>query len=91
MKDLPGHLVAYKKTKIFTDETVPPALLSTHYTKKSTWAKIVVLSGVLSYIIDYEIPEIIELKPDTFGVIEPQIPHHLEIITEVEFYIEFYS
>ena len=91
MKDLPSHLVAYKKTKIFTDETVPSALLSTHYTKKSIWAKIVVLSGVLSYIIDSENPEVIELNPLKGGVIEPQIAHHLEVSASVEFYIEFYK
>ena len=91
MKELPVNVVLYKKTARFTDENVPPALLSTHYTKKSSWAKIVVLSGSIRYLIEGENKEIIELSPLKYGVIEPQIAHHLELSGGVEFYIEFYK
>ncbi len=91
MKELPVDAVFYKKTDIFTDKTIPSALLSTHYTRKSTWGKIVVMRGSIRYVIDGENSEIIELNPMKYGVIEPQMAHHLELSGSVEFYIEFHK
>lgn len=90
MKILPPNLIAYKKTPIFSGETVPPGLLKTHTTRVGTWGKICVVKGRLLYIIEKDPIEEIELDSEKFGVVEPQVPHHVVPIGDVEFYVEFY-
>jgi tellurite resistance-related uncharacterized protein len=34
---------------------------------------------------------VIVLDDGKFGVVEPQVLHHLRILDEVEFYVEFYK
>ena len=91
MKDLPTNVKAYKKTPLFTSETVPSGLLKTHTTKSGTWGKICVQKGKLHYVIEVEPQEEIELDPDQHGVVEPEVPHHVTPLGEVEFYVEFYK
>ena len=91
MKKLPENVSAYKRTKVFSDETVANALLKTHYTKKGCWGKLAVLKGSLIYHIEGEEAESLKIHETNFGVIEPQVPHHIEISGSVEFYVEFYK
>ncbi len=37
MKKLPPNVTAYKKTPIFTQETIPKGLLHRHTTKEGSW------------------------------------------------------
>lgn len=91
MKTLPPNATAYRKTVIFNQDTVPKALLNRHTTKAESWAKICVSSGQLGYRILTESPEYHVLTPDSPGIVEPQIPHQVELRGPVEFYVEFYS
>jgi len=91
LKDLPSNVKAYKKTPIFTSETVPDGLLKTHRTMKGTWGKICVIEGLLRYTIESSPSESITLSSDHHGVVEPEVPHHVEPIGYVEFFIEFYK
>ena len=91
MKTLPPNVKAYRKTRVFNQDTVPPALLNRHTTKAGSWAKIWVISGQLGYRILTKTPEEYRLTPDFSGIVEPQIPHHVELCGPVEFYVEFYS
>ena len=90
MKTLPLNLIAYHKTPMFTQDTVPNALLNRHTTKEGRWAKIWVTSGQLCYRILADIPEEYTLTPDFPGIVEPQVPHQIEPLGSVAFYVEFY-
>lgn len=89
MKKLPENVSVYKRTPDFNEETVPAGLLKAHTTKEGTWGKICVSKGELLYTIETEPQEIIELTPEKFGVVEPQVPHHVEPLGDVEFHVEF--
>lgn len=91
MKKLPEDVHAYKKTPVFTQESIPVGLQKAHTTKAGTWGKICVSKGKLIYVIEDESGEVIELTPTRFGVVEPEVPHHVELVGEVEFYVEFYK
>lgn len=90
MKTLPPNVIAYRKTPIFTQETVPSALLSRHTTNAGSWAKIWVISGQLLYQILLDSPEEYTLTPDSPGIVEPEVPHQVKPLGLVEFYVEFY-
>ena len=89
MKELPENVSVYKRTPEFNEETVPAGLLKAHTTKEGTWGKICVTKGKLIYTIETEPQETIELTPDKFGVVEPQVPHHVKPLGDVEFHVEF--
>lgn len=91
MKELPSHVSAYKKTSVFTQKTVPAGLLKAHTTKAGTWGKINIISGKLLYVIETEPLESIELSPSKYGVVEPEVPHHVQPLGETEFFVEFYK
>lgn len=91
MRELPQNVSAYKKTKVFTEETIPEGLLKNHQTMPEVWGKIVILKGKLEYVIEAGDGEVVNLDDEKFGVVEPQILHHVKPIGPVEFYVEFYK
>lgn len=88
MKSLPADVTAYKRTPVFTQDTVPAGLLKDHTTKEGTWALIRVEEGRLGYVIEDGEAHI--LSPGRDGVVEPQVPHHIRPEGPVSFFIEFY-
>lgn len=91
MKTLPEHLSEFKRTPDFTEGTVPQGLQRRHTTPTGTWAKIHVLSGKLLYrILEPEIEEL-SLSPSNPGVIEPTVPHEVQTVGDVRFYVAFYK
>ncbi len=90
METLPPDAIAYKKTPIFTQETIPKALLEQHSTKEGSWGKIWIITGQLRYRILTDPPEEQTLTPDSPGIIAPQIPHYVTPIDDVKFFVEFY-
>jgi tellurite methyltransferase len=86
---IPARYVVARRTPEFTQDTVPPALLSAHESKGGAWALIHVLEGKLRYCIETPASESI-LEPGQPGVIQPQVPHHVEPIGLVRFYLEFH-
>ena len=90
MKSLPKDVSSYAKSQTFTEASIPVSLQKSHRTKADNWAKIVVLEGRLLYrILTPEIEEI-ELSPDMSGIVEPEVPHEVEAMGGVRFYLEFY-
>ncbi len=90
MKKLPTGVSAYKRTPVFTADTIPEGLRKAHQTKAGTWGKIVIEQGKLRYrILEPEVEEI-TLCSDTSGVVEPQIAHEVAPLGDVSFYVEFY-
>ncbi len=90
MQSLPEQCAPYKKTPVFTEQTVPAGLLKAHQTKAGTWGKIVVLKGQLAYRILEPEAESHLLEPGQHGVVEPEILHEVEPAGRVQFYVEFY-
>lgn len=91
MKDLPENVQAYKKTKVFDENTVPKGILNDHQTMGGVWGKINVLEGELVYTIQVEPVEQIQLNINKFGVVEPEVLHHVTPVGKVKFYVEFYK
>lgn len=91
MKTLPSTVIAYRKTPVFTQETIPKALLNQHNTKAGCWGKIWVISGQLTYKILTNPPEEHKLTSMSPGIVEPQVPHQVKPLGSVEFYVEFYA
>ncbi|ARN73753.1 DUF1971 domain-containing protein [Oceanicoccus sagamiensis] len=90
MKNLPEHIVPYKKTPTFDQDTVPKGLLKAHQTKAGVWGKIVILEGELEYTINEPETEVIILSPQRYGVVEPTIYHQVKPLGAVKFYVEFH-
>jgi tellurite resistance-related uncharacterized protein len=89
----PGGLRPYRRTDLFTQDTVPAGLLKAHNTKDGTWALITVLEGELIYrVTDPRRPASqTVLTPHTPpGVIEPTVLHAVEPRGPVRFFVEFY-
>lgn len=89
MKNLPDEVSPYRQTPVFTEETVPRGLLKSHSTKAGTWGRIVVLEGRLRYrILEPDVEERV-LDPQNPGIVEPQVPHEVEPLGKLRFYVEF--
>ncbi|MEN2786086.1 DUF1971 domain-containing protein [Sphingomonas qilianensis] len=89
----PGGMQRYKRTPLFSEETVPVGLRRDHATKDGTWGLIEVESGRLLYSITdpRRLPTERVLTPDDPpGVIEPTILHHVTPVGPVSFYVSFW-
>lgn len=91
MQQLPSTAIPYKRTPDFTEQTVPGALLGRHDTAKDVWAVIHIIEGSLLYRILEPSLEEHRLDPTHPGIVEPQIPHQLQINGAVRFYVQFFK
>lgn len=89
MKTLPVTVAPYQRTKTFTQDTVPKGLLADHSTKAGTWGVITVLEGKLKYTIP-STDEIVILDSETWGIVEPEVAHHVTPLGPVSFFVEFH-
>ena len=89
MKSLPPDVAPYRRTPEFSEVTVPGALRRRHTTKAGVWGRICVLHGSLRYRILEPRFEEHTLSPGRPGVVEPEIPHEVEPLGEVRFFVEF--
>lgn len=90
---LPDGLEAYRRTDMFTEASVPRALLRDHNTKDGNWGLIQIAEGRLRYRVTdpRRAPTETILSPETPpGIVEPTIRHHVEPLGPVRFQIEFY-
>ncbi|KUP93407.1 DUF1971 domain-containing protein [Tritonibacter horizontis] len=85
---LPSTVEKYAESPVFTEGTVPAALLREHSTKVGAWGLIVVRDGALTYTRKGCTP--IRLTAGDSAVILPQEPHHVTPGDAVTFQIEFY-
>ena len=89
-REMPDGYEPYRKTPVFTEATVPKALLAEHSTKPGVWARIHVASGELEYRIHAPVDSQEILDAATPGVVLPEIPHEVRPRGSVEFYVEFW-
>jgi tellurite resistance-related uncharacterized protein len=90
MPALPAGASQYRETALFDQNSMPAGLRSRHTLKLGTWARVVVLEGRLLYVIEREPIASFLLHPELPGVIEPEVPHHVEPRGAVRFKVEFY-
>jgi tellurite resistance-related uncharacterized protein len=90
MKELPGDVVAYRRSPEFDERTLPAALQRQHTTKAGAWALINVLEGKLLYRI-LDPPFETMLEPGKPGVVQPQQLHEVQLVGPVRVYVEFYA
>ncbi len=87
--ELPGHFIPYKKTPVFTHDTVPAGLLKDHSTGPGTWARIHVMEGQLRYFVPiWDLDTV--LSPDQPGIVVPEVLHSVAPLGQVRFYVEFH-
>jgi tellurite methyltransferase len=89
-RELPAGWVAYRRTPIFDETSVPRALLSRHGTKAGVWARIHVLEGRLRYRLHEPFEEEQLLEPSTPGVVLPGVEHDVTPLGAVRFFVEFH-
>jgi tellurite methyltransferase len=89
VKTLPDAVRPYRRTAEFSESSVPPALRGRHTTKPGVWARIHVLEGSLRYRILAPEPEEHVLTPDSPGIVAPEVPHEVEPVGRVRFFVEF--
>ncbi len=81
----------YRRTSVFTETSVPEALLHAHRTKPGVWALIEVLQGRLLYrVLNHPSREQILEPGGPSGVVEPAVPHAVEPLGPVQFQVTFY-
>jgi hypothetical protein len=74
MRDLPPDVVAYQRTREFSESTVPPHCGA---------------STALHYRILEPVREEHELSRERPGIVEPEVPHEVEPSGSVRFFVEF--
>lgn len=74
----PEGLEPYKRTAVFSAETLPTGLRKQHNTRAGVWARIEVLSGQLHYRVEPPVNRHYLLSPEQPGVVAPEILHHVE-------------
>lgn len=87
--EFPEGLEEYKRTPIFTQDTIPKGLLKHHTTKLGTWGKIHVLEGVLLYTPEGQ--KSIRVCAGETVNIPPEMLHSVAADEEVRFYVAFYK
>ncbi|MEZ4381988.1 MAG: DUF1971 domain-containing protein [Nannocystaceae bacterium] len=87
---LPADAEAYKRTATFTEATLPAGLRGRHNTRAGVWARICVLRGEVLYRVFGPPLQEHLLRPGHDGLVEPTVPHQLELRGPVELFVEFY-
>ena len=88
--EFPGNFIPYKKTPVFTEESLPSGLKNDHSTKAGGWGKIILIEGTLQYRVNSLETDIV-LSPNKLGIILPEILHSVALLGPVKFYVEFYK
>lgn len=87
---LPPGVVAYRRTPIFTEATLPGALRHRHQTKAGVWGLINVIEGRLRFR-RLDPPSETVIDPSAPTVVAPEEPHEVEPLGLVRFFVEFYA
>ena len=88
--ELPDGFVAFHRTPVLTEESVPRQLRSAHATKPGTWGLLEVLSGSLVYVIEGDPERRTTLAAGEQVRIAPEVRHHVDLVGRVAFTVEFF-
>ncbi len=79
-----------KSTPIFNNNTCPDGIKNAHKTSKGICAKLIVLKGMLEFIYE-DNNETHIIDTSKIFEIDEQRYHHVNLLWDVEFKIEFYK
>ena len=85
----PDDFVAYRRTQEFDEATLPPGFTRNHATRTGIWARIHVVSGRLEYHVGTPVNRAFPVE--TTAVIVPEVPHRIEALGPVRFFLEFWQ
>lgn len=93
---IPANWTIQRSTPFFTNENVPDALLNHHNTAAGVFGQLCVMEGVVTYFgfADSETtePEVkVVIKAGQFATSPPQYWHRIELSSDAQFNINFWS
>ena len=86
----PEGFAAYRRTPEFDENSVPAGLKRNHNTRRGVWARIHVLAGELRYHVGEPVSNSFPVTTGPGAVIVPEVPHRVEIVGAVRFFVEFW-
>jgi tellurite resistance-related uncharacterized protein len=90
-RELPEACIELRRTRVFTEATLPDALRSRHSTRRGVWGVLHVRSGRLLYRQHAPFDEEHVLAGGETDVIVPEVEHEVEPQGAVEFEIAFHT
>lgn len=91
MLELPIDVKPYKKTPVFTKDTIPRGLLAEHSTKAGTWGVLEVECGSLQYVVTQAgFEEMLTIHAGSTAIIAPEHTHYVELSSDTVFHINFH-
>lgn len=88
--EFPEGLHEYKRTPVFTQDTIPAGLLKDHNTKAGVWGRILVEEGVLRYTVHEPEERNFLLQTGEHGVVVPLMKHKVQALGAVRFCVAFH-
>jgi tellurite resistance-related uncharacterized protein len=85
-----GGVPPYRSTPLFDQDTLPNALRARHDTKAGVWGVIRVIAGELK-LTYLDPPSEIVLTPSRPGLIQPQQPHFVTPLGDMQMQVDFYD
>ena len=88
--ELPESFAPYKRTADFDEHSVPAGLLADHSTKRGVWARIHVLGGALTYIVEPPLAREQLVAAGESAIVVPEVVHRVRPEGPVRFFVEFH-
>jgi tellurite resistance-related uncharacterized protein len=88
-RELPTGLVHLRTTPEFDERSVPSGLLAAHRIAAGVWGRLRVIAGSLDVVFEDD-PTPRRVAAGESQVIPPREPHHVALVGEVRFVIEFH-
>ncbi|MEM7306070.1 MAG: DUF1971 domain-containing protein [Planctomycetota bacterium] len=89
-KRIPDGLAPQGSSPLFTNETIPPALLEPHTLPAGKWAVLHLLCGNLTYV-DLADGSRLEISAPELVTIAPRTPHRLELTEPMVARVDFFQ
>lgn len=87
--ELPDDASVSHRTPDFDANSVPPGLLRDHKTKTGVWARIVVATGTVHYVVTAPFDHEQWVVPGVPAIIAPEALHHVSLSDDARFHVEF--
>jgi tellurite resistance-related uncharacterized protein len=87
--ELPDGLRVVRTTDVWDEGTAPAGLRRAHHVAPGTWGLLHVEEGRLRFLAETDPPFDVLVGPDTPQPIPPDVEHHVELVGEVRFCVEF--
>jgi tellurite resistance-related uncharacterized protein len=92
MPALPEGLKLVEKSPMYQRDTIPDYLESGYTVDAGVWARVVVKTGLLQFIVHSQPAKGFILDESLNGVLAPKVSHDIKLaMGDVAFYIEYYQ